>query len=61
MANANDLDRCRSGTARPVGDLSVGDGGIAMLLGELLTLVQNGIAGNRVFNNSSLNFVRISG
>lgn len=37
-----------------------GDGGIAMLLGELLTLVQNGIAVKTVvFNNSSLNFVEL--
>jgi pyruvate dehydrogenase (quinone) len=37
-----------------------GDGGIAMLLGELLTLVQNGVAVKTVvFNNSSLNFVEL--
>ncbi|MDX2341410.1 ubiquinone-dependent pyruvate dehydrogenase [Micrococcus sp. M4NT] len=37
-----------------------GDGGLSMMLGELLTLVQNGLAVKVVvFNNSSLNFVEL--
>lgn len=37
-----------------------GDGGLAMLLGELLTLRQNGLPVKLiVFNNSSLNFVEV--
>lgn len=37
-----------------------GDGGLAMMLGELLTLIQNGLAVKTiVVNNSSLNFVEL--
>lgn len=37
-----------------------GDGGLSMMLGELLTLVQNGLPVKVVvFNNSSLNFVEL--
>ena len=37
-----------------------GDGGLAMLLGELLTLIQNKLPVKIVvFNNSSLNFVEV--
>ena len=37
-----------------------GDGGLTMLFGELLTLVQNGLPVKVVvFNNSSLNFVEL--
>lgn len=48
-----------AGTGRQVVTLS-GDGGIEMLLGELLTLTQNKLPVKAVvFNNSSLNFVEL--
>lgn len=61
MANALTMSTgiAAAAPARQVLSLS-GDGGLAMLLGELLTVVQNRLAVKVVvYNNSSLNFVEL--